>query len=165
MKARLIRAADNTLQLLYANGSIEQAGPADLLNFLSNFKNAYRFGSQETKWSDQCLEMAYYPGETLGYVTDTEDLVLLTFEPFIDLLEPNHKIKKYLTVPEYAKKHGKSREIIKVYCRDGRILGATKKGNTWMIPEDAPYPVPLESQREGYHGPRTPRVKRSKKEN
>lgn len=159
MKARLIRATDGSLQLLYRNGSIDPATPEVLINFLSNFKNVHRFGNSETKWTETCTDMTLYPGETLGFVSDSEQLILSTFEPFFELLEEKYTIKKYTSVPEYAKKYGKSREIIKVFCREGRILGATKKGNTWMIPEDAPYPVPIERQREGYRGPRKRKAK------
>ena len=164
MKARLIRANDNSLQLLYANGIISPAEPVDLVSFLSDFKNISRNGVGEQKWSDVCVDMTIYPGETLGFVTDDGYLVLQTFEPFIDLLDSNYKLKQYLSVIEFAKKHGKSREMIKVFCREGRILGATKKGGVWMIPEDAPYPVPTDRRREGYRGYKKPRPRKEQKE-
>jgi len=40
----------------------------------------------------------------------------------------------------------RSQELIKVFCRRGRILGAKKLNGQygrWIIPENAPYPVPL----------------------
>jgi len=46
----------------------------------------------------------------------------------------------YLSVTEYAKKHGMDASNIRKLIAQGRILGATKVGNQWCIPADAPRP-------------------------
>ena len=141
MRARLVKTTDGSLALLYSNGSISNPDPKELLNFLLNFKQIHLLGASEEKWSDKYHDMTFYPGETVAFVSDSGQLVVLSIDPFVALLNADLHASKYLTATEYAKKYNKSVEIIKVYCRDGRILGATKKGNAWIIPEDAPYPT------------------------
>ncbi|MGI6377968.1 MAG: Fic family protein [Bacilli bacterium] len=43
----------------------------------------------------------------------------------------------YLTVSEIAKRWGLSERSVRNYCNQGRVFGATLKGKTWMIPNDA----------------------------
>lgn len=43
----------------------------------------------------------------------------------------------YLTVKEMGEKWGISSRMVTVYCNEGRIPGAIKKGNLWLVPEDA----------------------------
>jgi hypothetical protein len=51
-------------------------------------------------------------------------------------------VHSYISIRDYAKKHGKSVEQIKVFCQKGRIVGAKKINNrAWVIPADAPYPT------------------------
>ncbi len=47
----------------------------------------------------------------------------------------------YLTVKEVSEKWGVGPRIITVYCAGGRIKGAVKKGNLWLIPKDAEKPA------------------------
>jgi len=47
---------------------------------------------------------------------------------------------EYLTIKEISKKWGLGSRIVSLYCSEGRIKGATKKGNMWLIPKDAPKP-------------------------
>ena len=100
------------------------------------------------------ISSAFLLGSTLSYFTDRADtvvqgtagslriydeLVLLDFSPFGILFE-NSK-SDYISLRDYAKKHGKSIEQIKVFCQKGRIVGAKKINNrAWVIPADAPYP-------------------------
>ena len=98
--------------------------------------------------------MSLYPGETIAYVTDLLELVVVSFDPFLPLIEKSVQTSKYLSVSEYAKKYDKTNVIIKKYCRCGKIVGAIKKGGCWIIPEDAPYPVPPNRRRDGVRGPR-----------
>jgi len=44
---------------------------------------------------------------------------------------------EYLTIKEICKKWGLGSRIVTVYCTDGRISGVIKKGNLWLIPENA----------------------------
>ena len=45
-----------------------------------------------------------------------------------------------MTVKEAGKKWGLGIRIVTLYCNEGRINGAVKKGNLWLIPEDAVKP-------------------------
>jgi hypothetical protein len=47
---------------------------------------------------------------------------------------------EYLTVKEAGEKWGVSARWVTYYCVDGRIPGAEKKGNLWLIPIDAEKP-------------------------
>jgi hypothetical protein len=52
----------------------------------------------------------------------------------------------YLTVKEAGDKWGITGRMVTVYCSKGRILGAVKKGNLWLIPQAAEKPVDLRKQ-------------------
>jgi|LSQX01.2.fsa_nt_gb hypothetical protein len=43
----------------------------------------------------------------------------------------------YLTVKEVGKKWGISSRMVTLYCVEGRIQGAQKKGSLWLVPKDA----------------------------
>lgn len=47
---------------------------------------------------------------------------------------------EYMTTKEAAEKWGVSDRRILQYCNTGRISGAAKMGNTWIIPIDAKKP-------------------------
>ena len=49
----------------------------------------------------------------------------------------------YLTVKEAGEKWGISSRMVTVYCNEVRIPGAIKKGNLWLIPENAEKPKDL----------------------
>ncbi len=46
----------------------------------------------------------------------------------------------YMTIREAAGKWGLGTRIVALYCTGGRIDGALKKGNLWLIPKDAARP-------------------------
>lgn len=46
----------------------------------------------------------------------------------------------YLTVKEAGSKWGITSRMVNTYCVNGRIEGAVKKGNLWLIPEKAKKP-------------------------
>ena len=46
-----------------------------------------------------------------------------------------------LTVKEAGKLWGITARMATIYCETGRIPGAFKKGNLWLIPGDAVKPV------------------------
>jgi len=48
---------------------------------------------------------------------------------------------EYLTVKEAGEKWGISARMVAYYCADGRIKGAEKKGNLWLVPADAEKPL------------------------
>jgi len=47
----------------------------------------------------------------------------------------------YLTVKEAGVKWGISSRMVNYYCVAGRIFGAVKKGNLWLVPIDADKPA------------------------
>ena len=47
---------------------------------------------------------------------------------------------EYLTGKEAGEKWGITGRMVNYYCSDGRIPGAVKKGNLWLVPADAEKP-------------------------
>ena len=47
----------------------------------------------------------------------------------------------YLTCKEIAAIWGISARRVIYYCTDGRITGAIKKGNLWLVPKDSVKPT------------------------
>lgn len=47
---------------------------------------------------------------------------------------------KYITVKEYAVKHGVAERTVRQKLQGNKIPGAQKLGRDWLIPADAPYP-------------------------
>lgn len=50
---------------------------------------------------------------------------------------------EYLTVKEMGEKWGITSRMVNVYCSKGRISGAIKKGNLWLVPSDTEKPEDL----------------------
>ena len=48
---------------------------------------------------------------------------------------------EYLTVKEAGEKWGITNRMVNYYCSAGRIAGAIKKGNLWLIPAAAEKPM------------------------
>jgi hypothetical protein len=48
---------------------------------------------------------------------------------------------EYLTVKETGEKWGITSRMVTVYCNKRRIDGAIKKGNLWLVPNDAIKPI------------------------
>lgn len=48
---------------------------------------------------------------------------------------------EYLTVKEAGKKWSLTGRMVNYYCTAGRIKGAVKKGNLWLVPKDAAKPA------------------------
>ena len=46
---------------------------------------------------------------------------------------------KYITVKEYAVKHGVAERTVRQKLQGNKIPGAQKIGRDWIIPADAPY--------------------------
>lgn len=141
MKARLIRTKDSKLRLLCEDGTLASCSRVLLFDFLTNFNKVSFTGGDAGRWDMGFPDMVTYPGKTLAYITDTQQLVLDDISPFSFAISESPDFIEYLSTDEYAKRHNVSREIVKVYCREGRIVGVKKIGNRWAIPETAPYPV------------------------
>ncbi|WP_343342814.1 DNA-binding protein [Terrisporobacter petrolearius] len=48
---------------------------------------------------------------------------------------------EYLTVKGAGQKWGISARMVNYYCSAGRIQGALKKGNLWLVPAQAEKPL------------------------
>jgi len=48
---------------------------------------------------------------------------------------------EYLTVKEAGEKWGITARMVNYYCSYGRIKGAIKKGNLWLVPTSAEKPT------------------------
>lgn len=155
MKARLVKDPKGNVKLLYKDGSIGNGSTPLLANFILNFKNIEHESGIDGNWRNDAVDMAFYPGETIAIVTDDLELILYSGEVFTECVESSMQLGAYISTIEYAALHGKSPEIIKVLCRQNRIRGCQKKGRNWMIPRDAPYPVPTKRQRPKSCGPKT----------
>lgn len=59
---------------------------------------------------------------------------------------------EYLTVKEMGEKWGVTSRMVNVYCSTGRIPGAIKKGNLWLVPEDAIKPMDQRKKKEKEQG-------------
>ena len=146
MKARLIRDEENNLVLLLNGGAyIKSPSISTLGTLLFNFKSIEEFGLERDadSWVEEYPNITAVPGSNLAYITDASQLVIEDIGPFLSVFEEvkaTVPIESVLTALEYAEKHNKSVEQVKVFCRNGRIWGATKIGRDWVIPENAPYP-------------------------
>ena len=47
---------------------------------------------------------------------------------------------EYISVVQFAEKHGISERTARKYCAEGRIYGAFLTGKTWNIPANAELP-------------------------
>lgn len=52
-------------------------------------------------------------------------------------------IEGYTTVTEIAKKWNLRPRTVQIMCAEGKIEGATKIGNVWVIPDSAEKPIDL----------------------
>ena len=48
---------------------------------------------------------------------------------------------EYLTVKEAGAKWGITSRMVNYYCSAGRIAGAVKKGNLWLVPATSEKPI------------------------
>lgn len=58
---------------------------------------------------------------------------------------------EYLTVKEAGEKWGITARMVNYYCSAGRIKGAVKKGNLWLVPESAKKPTDAREKRGELH--------------
>ena len=59
----------------------------------------------------------------------------------IDRLYAGGATMEYLTVKEAGEKWRLTGRMVNYYCSSGRIKGAIKKGNLWLVPESAEKPI------------------------
>ena len=140
MLARLIENTHGQYMFLYADGTFAKANRRTAHSFLYDHKQAAGFTGRDGQWKSIGMDMAVFEGRTCAYISDEGALVILDFDPIAMLLgvpaEP-----EYISTKEYAAKHDRSPDMIKILCREGRIPGVKKVGNSWLIPENAEYPT------------------------
>ena len=135
MKLRLVLKQGKRL-LCCPNGSILNADDSVLQKLLTDFKKPDSFKGTDACWNDTICDMKDFKGQTLAFVDDKSDLVILSPEAFKGFRTPT----VYVSASEYADLHKKSHPRIKQLCEDGRIEGVQNTRGGWIIPKDAPYP-------------------------
>lgn len=135
MKLRLVVKQDKKL-LLCPNGSILNADDTVLQRLLTDFKKPESFKGKDGSWNITNCEMKDFKGQTLAFVDDKSELVIVSSEAFKGFRTPT----VYITASEYADLHHRSHPRIKQLCEDGRIEGVQNTRGGWIIPKDAPYP-------------------------
>ena len=135
MKLRLVLKKGKRF-LCCPNGSILNADDTVLQKLLTDFKRPNSFKGMDGSWNDTICEMKDYEGQTLAFVDDKLELVIISPEAFKGLKTPT----VYITASEYAELHKKSHPRIKQLCEEGRIEGVQNTRGGWIIPKDAPYP-------------------------
>lgn len=136
MKARLVYW-EEAYQLLVNNGNIYSFSHDEAKRFILRYDDeTYYAGSG--KWDHERLTMESYRGETVARVEDDGILSIVNASHFRKLMSQD--VLQYISVAEYAAKHGKQPVIVRRLCQMGRLQGAVLKGKVWLIPEDSPYP-------------------------
>lgn len=148
MKARMILTDDKQTLILSGDGTICNANNSNRFVFLTSFSGDLSFiDCTDIRWDLEYPDMALYPGKTLAYIADNDQLVISDFSPFLRFISEETNMEQYISSIEYAKLHGVTYEMIKLYCRENRIPGAKKIARNWLIPKNAPYPIEPSSRR------------------
>lgn len=137
MKARLTRI-NNAYHLLLSNGAIRKVSLAEAMHFLETFDSELHYAGTG-RWNYEGISMEDYGGETVARVNDDGSLTIVSAADFRAALSA-YEIN-YVSVEQYASKHGKKRSIIARMCNENRLPGVKKVGTRWLIPENAPYPT------------------------
>ena len=152
MKAKLFRMEGRgaeLYELLCMDGTKKILRPKELSEFFVRFRDdSYLRGGEDGRWDETAADMSEVGGDLIAYVAeiprtpDKQQLVVIDPGPFAVLFEPvNDEDNELIPISEYAAMYGVTREIIKVYCRDGRIPGAIKAGGNWVVARGAAYPT------------------------
>lgn len=136
MKARLIYR-EEAYQLLVNNGNIFTFSRDDAQRFLLRYDDE-KYYAGPGEWDHEQLTMESYRGETIARIEDDGILSIINASLFRKLMSQD--VLNYISVAEYAAKHGKQPVIVRRLCQTGRLQGAVLKGKAWLIPEDSPYP-------------------------
>ena len=143
MKAAVIsvNGTDEVLMLL-PDHTVAKATEERLKSFLLDFKEMYHMDlfkdGDQGQWDKDDPLIMKSTTFIFAYITDSDELIVYDSMPFQNAFQ--NKTSTLIDAREYAAKHGKSIEQIKVYCRSGRLKGARLIGKSWAIPEDTPYP-------------------------
>lgn len=135
MLARLFKTNEEII-LAYEAGDIVSLDESGVKNFFLNADILTKENAAKHQGL-KIIDMTKTTGTTIAYVDSDYHLIIIDCEYFRSIMS---KPTEYLTAEEYGALHGKKRSIIMRFCRDRRLRGAIKKGETWLIPKDAPYP-------------------------
>lgn len=72
---------------------------------------------------------------------NVENIPIKEYDGREEILLKRRKSMNYLTTVEMAKIWGISSRRISLLCSQNRIVGAVKKGKTWLIPNDSKKPI------------------------
>ena len=134
MKYKLLKY-DNEYHLLFATGEMKMLTIEQVQAFILNF-DSFEFDGSTNSFSTPLFDKN--TGEHLATLSDD---LKLTLHSAAFLRELFFDESAYLSIQQFAEKHGRKRAIVSRLCNDGRILGAVRKGPRWYIPKDASYPV------------------------
>lgn len=152
MKAKLFRVygrGSELYELCCMDGTKKLLRPRDLREFFMNFRDdEYLKNGADGRWDKKAQDLSETGGDLIAYVAEIprdpskRHLVIADPGPFAVLFGPeDDEDSKLIPITEYAAMYGVSREMIKTYCRDGRIPGAIKAGGNWVVPRGAAYPT------------------------
>ena len=119
MKARILKNSSE-IHMLLCNGKIKKVTDNEVRSFFSTYKNPEHYEGPDT-W-DYELSMEDYAGETIAVVDDDEHLIIYDADYFATILEMP---MTYLSVADFAKKHGRQPAIVRRLCMNGRIKGGS----------------------------------------
>lgn len=137
MKARLLVHNENIV-LLKCNGDIDRVQMIEARNFLLNFSDE-KYCPELDTWFHDGFTIENYPGQTIAFVNSKRELVVKDQSRFRDIIISGET--DFLSVTEYANLHGKSVAAVRRLCHIGRMPGAIKVGNYYLIPANTSYPI------------------------
>lgn len=129
MKARLVRLEGNYI-LISGDGIDRILTESEVKSFTFDYQ-------KQTSDLPCNVDIEEYEGQTILYVNGENNLVIVDKDFLCQFFSDSIP---YLSVSEYAAKHGKKTGIVSRLCSEKRIAGARKKGRDWQIPAFAPYP-------------------------
>ena len=135
MLAHLLRSGEEII-LVYDGGDVVAMDEEKVRNFFLQADQLARANAQKHP-NIKTLNPDKEVFTMLAYVDDNYRLVITDMSYYRSIMS---KPVQYLTAEEYAELHGKKRGIIMRLCRERRLIGAIKKGEIWLIPENCPYP-------------------------
>lgn len=135
MLARLLRSGEEII-LVYDGGDVVSMDQEKVRNFFLQADLLTKENAQKHP-NIKALNLDKENFSMLAYVDDNYRLVVTDMPYYRSIMS---KPIVYLTAEEYAELHGKKRGIIMRLCRERRLIGAVKKGEVWLIPENCPYP-------------------------
>lgn len=143
MKA-IIESNNNEYRLLLCNGKIETMSAYDIVEFLKTYSDESHYAFDEYS-TDISEELNNFSENVIISITDNNQITFHSLDFFSTYVLPNKT--EYIEAEEYAAIHQRHTEVIRRYCRNGKIEGAYKEENTWFIPKNAKCPVDGRSTR------------------